>query len=170
MYPEWWMAFLVVLIVMDSKTCGSGSPWLKIFHESQSQTLCLLSEDYSDRMWFDVKAVVQNDTMAGFLYHNVNDLFDNCEMAEKSVIVLHDLPKENTLAAISRASQDQLRLNIWIVAVSENGSTANGYFSEFSKRLSLRVLIFFLHLQTLELVQIHGTATKHQVLTVYSYK
>ena len=137
------------------------NPWLKILQESQSEKLCLLSSDSDDQVEVKSKEIVDNN-YATLVTNDVDVLFVHCDISIKSTIILYHQEPDQIVAALTMADQDQLSKNVWIIELDQaTVDEGKQMLQGMTRKFGLRIQVFILSLNSMELEQVVGTATEH---------
>ncbi len=160
-----------LLIFTNLQVCHCYTFWLKAISEFDGKQLCLLKNDDfdsndTDNIVVDLAELQDKDVYVSEV-DNVESLFDYCDISARSVIVILNQDEVTIRKLFSTASQANLKSNVWIFGnFDKDYSSAIYTLSSIKRRLSLRIKVFALNLDTLETHQILGTAAENQNVEV----
>ncbi len=154
--------------------------WLgDIVEKSNSEMVCYISKAQNDDdvRIFEVVQMVQNDiATSGLVMDKQLSPLDHCEIEDKAVIVIEidqqllDVDFVETI--LESATQSQLRNNLWIFSfnnINEDTGIPSRLVPKMSRKLGLRILVFFVNNRTLRVTQLLGTATEQYKVQVGHY-
>ncbi len=142
--------------------------WLEIVKTTNSKRICYLINESTDELVSNIVDELFVIDIGGYAYNAKEELFKHCEITDRTVLAIDEQSQDIVRSILETASQAQLRNNLWIIRSSNatDDNTIQALVSNVKRKLGLRVLIFFLDGDTLQLTQLLGTATEQLKLTV----
>ena len=162
----WFYKANILVILTHFQVCHGFDFWPKIISEFDGKSLCLLrDQNGSDKIGPAISALYESAIYVSMV-HNVQDLFNTCDFSTRAVIFILDMPELSLRDLFATASQAELRNNLWIIGNTDNDTIVREAFSRLNRRFGLRVKIFSVNSNSLDMYQILGTATENHPFKV----